>query len=791
MKQLRVNASSVSGIISPLLRGACMEDVNHELYGGIWSQMIFGEAFEEPASHDITCDTLTAFGGSWKVCGGTISCERESDGPKVVLEDTAMGDGCVSATVKLLDEGFAGFICRVSGAGKGGDAFCGYEIAVGKNVVRLAKHNYNYTNLVDAPCEATIGEGVKLEARLCGAEIAVSVNGTEYIRYVDADPILDGKLGLRAFSAGVVMSDITLNGEPVVLPEAKEAEQVSGMWLPYHDEGAKGTFHLDKGGYNGSQSQVISGTGDGMIGVYNRGLNRSGMYFASGREYNGYLYIKSDAPAEVTVSLRNRDCSAVYASAAFTVNGDWTKYAFTLTSDTEELDGSFLVSLPKGEVKLGYAFLEPGEWGLYKGLHVRRDVGEGLEHMGINLLRFGGCMANASEYLWKNMTGAPEDRAPYKGWWYPYSSYGFGILEFIELCEALGVEAVPDFNGYETEEDMRDFARYALGTDENDEWVKLRMKSSHPQPYRLKYIQYGNEEIVNEEFADRFIAACRGVWSAAPQITMVAGDFDYKNHPFDDPWNIPPECTARSLPNLNPHKRMLEFANEMGQNGKVWFDIHWWSEHGTTPLPFPECAWNFHKQLNNVVPGTKAKIVVYELNANSHDWERTMSNAYSIMEAMKHSEMMPCMSSANCLQVDRQNDNDWNQGLLFMNNHSVWYQGAGLFDMLMEKVWLGQRYDFNEEIVDDFFNAVVMTEDGKISIALLNRKDEAEVIEIDLPVLAGKTCEYRKTVMAYDKAAANTADKPEFVKIPEAETCTSEGKITFSMPANSIITIAI
>ena len=30
------------------LLGACLEDVNHELYGGIYSQMIFGEAFEEP-----------------------------------------------------------------------------------------------------------------------------------------------------------------------------------------------------------------------------------------------------------------------------------------------------------------------------------------------------------------------------------------------------------------------------------------------------------------------------------------------------------------------------------------------------------------------------------------------------------------------------------------------------------------------------------------------------------------------------------------------------------------------
>src|SRR5580704_6191468 len=31
-----------------LLAGVCLEDVNHEIYGGLYSQMIFGESFQEP-----------------------------------------------------------------------------------------------------------------------------------------------------------------------------------------------------------------------------------------------------------------------------------------------------------------------------------------------------------------------------------------------------------------------------------------------------------------------------------------------------------------------------------------------------------------------------------------------------------------------------------------------------------------------------------------------------------------------------------------------------------------------
>ena len=45
---LKVQADQVLHRISQYLTGACIEDVNHEIYGGIYSQMIFGESFQEP-----------------------------------------------------------------------------------------------------------------------------------------------------------------------------------------------------------------------------------------------------------------------------------------------------------------------------------------------------------------------------------------------------------------------------------------------------------------------------------------------------------------------------------------------------------------------------------------------------------------------------------------------------------------------------------------------------------------------------------------------------------------------
>ena len=49
---IRVDAGKVENKITPYLYGACMEDVNHEIYGGLYDQKIFGESFEEPVSMD-------------------------------------------------------------------------------------------------------------------------------------------------------------------------------------------------------------------------------------------------------------------------------------------------------------------------------------------------------------------------------------------------------------------------------------------------------------------------------------------------------------------------------------------------------------------------------------------------------------------------------------------------------------------------------------------------------------------------------------------------------------------
>src|SRR5690348_11005526 len=45
---IKIDAGKVLNHVSPLMYGSCIEDVNHEIYGGLYAQIIFGESLEEP-----------------------------------------------------------------------------------------------------------------------------------------------------------------------------------------------------------------------------------------------------------------------------------------------------------------------------------------------------------------------------------------------------------------------------------------------------------------------------------------------------------------------------------------------------------------------------------------------------------------------------------------------------------------------------------------------------------------------------------------------------------------------
>src|ERR1043165_4312241 len=88
---IRVDAREEGRPLSKYLTGACIEDVNHEIYGGIYSQMIFGESFQEPALTEPVKGFFSP-DGTWQVSDGEVS-GNAGPGPKLISKTLAFAAG--------------------------------------------------------------------------------------------------------------------------------------------------------------------------------------------------------------------------------------------------------------------------------------------------------------------------------------------------------------------------------------------------------------------------------------------------------------------------------------------------------------------------------------------------------------------------------------------------------------------------------------------------------------------------------------------------------------------------
>jgi len=122
------------------------------------------------------------------------------------------------------------------------------------------------------------------------------------------------------------------------------------------------------------------------------------------------------------------------------------------------------------------------------------------------------------------MVGPRDRRPPYPGTWYPYSTDGWGIPDFLNLCAAAGILGIPDFNLNETPQDMVDFLQYVNGST-NTVWGAKRLADGHPQPYGLKYLELGNEERVDSSYYQKFQALAQAIWAGRSQPHPGGGDF--------------------------------------------------------------------------------------------------------------------------------------------------------------------------------------------------------------------------------------------------------------------------
>jgi alpha-L-arabinofuranosidase len=308
-------------------------------------------------------------------------------------------------------------------------------------------------------------------------------------------------------------------------------------------------------GYTSLRAEYSTEGKGGIVAATNRGIGNEGLYLLSGKDYEGYFFAKSELPTNVTVMLRNYLEGTIMASASIMVNSpsSWTQYNFSMTvsssvknatcegiaadSDPQischlgnssittdpqnahqghvcvRCAGEFAIGLTApGVVHVDYVMLQPGRWGRYgEGPFLRTGV-ETLKEMGITAIRLGGSFSTASYYFWKDWHGRPWERPSLGAKWGSDLISGFGPFEFVQMCEEAGIEPIVTTAAQQpppstsqifggginvpccSAEDMADLIEY-IGGNSSTAWGRQRAADGHPEPYKLRFVELGNEQL--------------------------------------------------------------------------------------------------------------------------------------------------------------------------------------------------------------------------------------------------------------------------------------------------------
>ncbi len=679
--KITVNADNVLQNVSPYMRGTCIEDVNHEVYGGIYSQMIFGESFQEPPDPPIFEHWDTSL-GTWDIDKGElIARSRYSERGNIFVKDLDAINGELDFEMFFREgqTGYAGVMVKVNDPGIVIASFRCYGIWFNpaEGMMRIGRgRGGGLDPYVETRLDIPAGEWVKVTVRFAWASLQVLVGGELVGRHFEFNEELrSGSVGFLAMDQDVRVRNVTLNDyqdtRAIPFDVATPADGISRMWRPVRTGSAEGSFGMDdRNPYHGTQSQTITfARGEGDIGVENMALNRWGMCFRAGKDYEGLLRIRCDEPTELVVAFQSEDGSTTYAEQTLTApgGGEYEKVEFTLTPGADDQAGRFAILLRKpGSVTVGYVFCQPGEWGLFEGETVRKDIGDIMNAQGLTVVRCGGCLVNNPGYLWKDMLGPRDERAPYMGSWYKYFTHGWAMFDKADYAEKMDCIYIPSISTHESPEDLADLVEFLNG-DETTEWGQRRIAEGHPEPYGWKIIQYGNEEHVGDKYWASFEPGARAIWSKDPSIILVIGDLYYGETP-DKPDYI--EAGER-LSSLTIRKQIMELAMEF--DAEVWFDVHISADTPENVFGLKETA-QFFQVVQAINPGAKMKFAIFELNANNHSQRRALANALSIAYFERRADLVRVVVSANSLQPDGQNDHGWDQGLIFFNPHMAWAQ---------------------------------------------------------------------------------------------------------------------
>jgi len=545
--------------INPMFYGLMTEEINYSYEGGLYGELIQNRIFRDSIG-----------GGSIPAALGTTLpglFRSEHYSMSAFSCNIPNGKYLVKLYFAETYSGIAGPGQRVFSFNVQGHEFKDFDIWVKAG-------GFNRAYIETVPVEVTNGEflitftpQVENPAIKAIEIIPQTRSSTTIIRIRagQSEPFTDSNGNVWQGEKGFVGGS-TVNHGPLVEPPG---DWIAGVphWFLLTSTGAKGTAAADSSDpintialTTSLKLKISKVPAGGRVAVANDGY--WGIPVKPNWIYRCSFYAKASGnfSGPLTVSIESIDGTTVYTSATIpAITGTWKHYQATLRSgqDVSTADTRFVIAAgSKGTVSFNLVSLFPPVFRERTGVALggrpvtgfRPDIMQLLDDMHPAFLRFpGGNYIEGSNFAnrfnWKAMIGPWEDRPGHMSPWGYRSSDGLGLLEFLEWCEELNMEPVVGvyaglhLNGgrdVRTGEALKPFVQDALDQieyitgDVTTKWGARRAQDGHPAPFKLTYIEIGNEDFLNNGSASyrgpegRFAIFYNPIKTKYPDIQVIA-----------------------------------------------------------------------------------------------------------------------------------------------------------------------------------------------------------------------------------------------------------------------------
>ncbi len=298
---------------------------------------------------------------------------------------------------------------------------------------------------------------------------------------------------------------------------------------------------------------VSGASKDSPAGIANGGY--WGIPVKPNTTYHASFYAKEKGfSGALTVSLESADGKTVFTKSEISgISGSWKKFETTLTTGgdvTPSKENRLVISATKpgslfskhGTVWFSQVSLMPPTY-KDRANGNRADISQLLADAQPKFLRFPGGNYVEGDYFnerfnWKETIGPVEQRSGHRSCWGYWSTDGFGLPEFLGWCQDLKMEPVlAVFAGYVLKKDhiasgpKLDFyvqealeeIEYVTG-DASTKWGAQRVKDGYPEPFKLRYVEIGNEDWFDRSgsYDGRFAQFYDAIKAKYPQLKIIS-----------------------------------------------------------------------------------------------------------------------------------------------------------------------------------------------------------------------------------------------------------------------------